>query len=346
MASPRARKSWLAATVALTFALGSVALAVAASAAIAAPYHGDGLIAFSVKTGIYAVRADGTGSRLLVPWQPSTCGKGCVIWKVPRNPRYSPDGQRLTYDLETNIVHNGVGSIQTNTLTVYVADANGQHRRRIGLGHSPEFSPDGKEVIYLLNTDAYPKPPAEEIEPPEPLGEDYGPMEAVNIETAAQRRLPVPGASEFSPDGTKMLTERQLKLSDGVHAGVTVESLDGTHSQFFEASAFPRFYAVHPRFTGNSEFSYDCPSVGNRQPDMCLFDTLTRHHQRLFHVHEFWAVEAARSPSGRRFAISGLQGLYVTDAQGHHPRLIVRNGSGPNYVQSDVPTSPDWQPVA
>ena len=345
MASPRARNSWLAATAALTFALGSAALAVAAPAAIAVPYHGDGLIAYSVKTGIYAVRADGTGSRLLVPWQPSTCGNGCVVWKVPRNPRYSPDGRRLTYDLETNIVHKGVGSIQTNTLTVYVADANGQHRRRIGLGHNPEFSPDGKEVIYLLNPDAYPKPPTEEIEPPEPLGEDYGPMEAVNIETAARRRLPVSGAPEFSPDGTEMLTERQLKLSDGVHAGVTVENLDGTHSQFFEASAFPRFYAAHPRFTDDSEFSYDCPSLDNRQPDMCLFNTLTRHHQRLFHVHEFWAVEAASSPSGRRFAISGLQGLYVTDARGHHPRLIVRNGSGANYVQSDVPTSPDWQPI-
>lgn len=34
----------------------------------------------------------------------------------------------------------------------------------------------------------------------------------------------------------------------------------------------------------------------------------------------------------------------VTDAQGHRPRLIIRNGNGPNYVQSDVPTSPTWQP--
>lgn len=67
------------------------------SAVAAAPYAGS-VIAYSVKTGVYSVHADGTGLRLLVPWQPSSCGEGCVVWKVPRNPRYSPNGRQLTYD--------------------------------------------------------------------------------------------------------------------------------------------------------------------------------------------------------------------------------------------------------
>jgi hypothetical protein len=311
------------------------------STALADSPHVDGVIAYSVKTGIYAVRADGTGLRLLVPWQPSTCGKGCVVWKVPRNPRYSPDGQQLTYDLETYVVHNGMGSgAQPDTRTVYVADANGQHRRRLGLGHNPEFSADGKEVIYLLNPNAYPRPPLLE-EPPE-FGEDDAPMEAVNIETAARRRLPVPGAPEFSSDGKKMLIYRQVRYKGAITWGSMVENVDGSEPQVF---VLPTFYNEHPRFTANGEVSYDCPSADGQQPDMCLFNPVTGQHRLLLHIHEFWALEAASSPNGRRFAISGLQGLYVTDADGRHPRRIIANGSGPDYVQSDVPTSPVWQPT-
>lgn len=307
--------------------------------AIAASSHGDGVIAYSVKTGIYAIHADGTGLRLLVPWQPSSCGKGCVIWKVPRNPRYSPDGRHLTYDLETNVVHNGVGQLEEDTRTVYIADANGQHRRRLGLGHNPEFSADGKEVIYLLNPNAYPRPPLLE-EPPE-FGEDDAPMEAVNIETAARHRLPVPGAPEFSRDGKKMLIYRQVRFKGAITWGSMVENVDGSEPQVF---VLPTFYNEHPRFTANGELSYDCPSVGDKQPDMCLFNPMTGRHRRLLHIHEFWALEAASSPDGGYFAIAGLQGLYVTDSKGRHPRRIVANGSGPDYVQSDVPTSPVWQP--
>lgn len=330
-------------TTSVTVALMVAVMTLTVLPAPADSPHGDGVIAYSVKTGIYAVRADGTGLRLLVPWQPSTCGKGCVVWKVPRNPRYSPDGRQLTYDMETYVVHNGRGSgAQPDTRTVYVADANGQRRRRLGLGHNPEFSPDGREVIYLLNPNAYPSPPLNE-EPPEPLGPDYGPMEAVNVETGTRHRVAVPGAPEFSPDGQKMLMYRRVRLSEGVTWAETVENIDGSNPQNF---TLPLFYGEHPRFTASGELSYDCPSANGRQPDMCLFNPVTGRHRRLLHIHEFWALEAASSPNGRSFAISGLQGLYVTNAEGHHPRRIVANGSGPNYVQSDVPTSPVWQPAA
>jgi len=319
-----------------------VVVAVVPQPAIAAQFHGDGLIAYSVKTGIYAVGADGTGPRLLIPWQPSTCGKGCVVWKVPRNPRYSPDGQQLTYDMETYVVHNGVGTgAEPDTRTVYVADANGQHRRRLGLGHNPEFSTDGTEVIYLVNPNVYPTTSLLE-EPPE-FGEDDGPMEAVNIKTEAHHRFAVPGAPEFSSDGKKMLIYRQVSYKGAITWGSMVENVDGSEPQVF---VLPTFYNEHPRFTANGELSYDCPSVGDKQPDMCVFNPVTEQHRRLLHIHEFWALEAASSPSGSSFAIAGLQGLYVTDANGHHPRRIVANGSGPNYVQSDVPTSPVWRPTA
>ncbi len=92
-----------------------------------------------------------------------------------------------------------------------------------------------------------------------------------------------------------------------------MENIDGTEPKIF---FLPLFYQEHPRFTSDGEVSYDCPSSNHRQPDMCLFNPSAGSHHRL-HIHEFWALEAASSPNGQRFAISGLQGLYVTDGQGH-----------------------------
>jgi Tol biopolymer transport system component len=299
-----------------------------------------GVIAYSVKTGIYSIHADGSDTRLLVPWQPSSCGHDCVIWRVPRNPRYSPDGRHLAYDMETYVVRNGVGDgAQANTREVYVADADGQHRRALGPGHHPEFSPDGKEVIYLANPDAYAPLPL--LEEPPKYGDDYGPIEAANISSGVRRALTVPGASEMSSDGKRMLSYRQVRGPNGIAWAQTLENVDGSelHNYFL-----PTFYGEPPRFTAAGELSYDCPSVGDKQPDICLFDPMTERSHRLLHRRDFWALEAASSPDGRRFAIVGLQGMYVTDAEGRHAHRIIRNGAGPNYVQSDVPTSPVWQP--
>jgi hypothetical protein len=299
-----------------------------------------GLIAYSVKTGIYAIHADGTGLRLLVPWQPSSCGSGCVIWKVPRNPRFSPDGRHLSYDLETYVVRHGQGGgAQPNTREVYIADANGRHRRPVGPGHHPEFSRDGTEIVYLLNPDAYaPLPPLEE---PPKYGDDYGPLAAIKIGTLTRRTLSVPGASEFSPNGQKMLSYRQVRLHGAITWVDTLENIDGSELHDYQ---LPTFYGEPPRFASAGELSYDCASINRAQPDICLFNPATEHSRRLLHIREFWALEATSSPDGRQIAISGLQGLYVTDARGRHPKQIVHNGTGANYVNSDVPTSPAWQP--
>jgi hypothetical protein len=179
------------------------------------------------------------------------------------------------------------------------------------------------------------------LEEPPKYGDDYGPMEAVSLSTGARRALIAPGASEFSADGKKMLSYHQVRGPKGITWAETLENLDGSelHDYFL-----PTFYGELPRFAGTGELSYDCPSIGNKQPDICLFDPKTERSHRLLHIHEFWALEAASSPDRARFATSGLQGMYVTDARGRHARRIIANGNGPNYVQSDVPTGPDWRP--
>jgi hypothetical protein len=300
----------------------------------------DGVIAYSIKTGIYAVRRDGTGPRRLVPWRTGRCGVRCVVWKVPRHPRFSPDGRRLTYDVETHKVRHGVGQLDGNTRTVYVAGANGKHRRRVGLGHSPAFSADGSEVIYLVNPNAWPPTPIT-VESPEPFSDEYGPMKAAQVTTGATRHLPVPGAPEFSSDGRQMVYRHQVKLSDGYHRVVTVENTDGTDARSFSAALF---YSEPVRFTADGRVSYDCPGPRHDQPDICLLDPATGRHRRFRNTREFWELSAVSSPSHRFLAVAGLHGLYVADADGRRLRVIVANGRGADYVQSNVPTSPDWQP--
>ena len=53
-----------------------------------------------------------------------------------------------------------------------------------------------------------------------------------------------------------------------------------------------------------------------------------------FHVPVL-ALEATSSPDGRFLAVAGYQGLYVSDANGSDAHLIVANGTGPDFIQSD-----------
>ncbi len=62
------------------------------------------------------------------------------------NPTPSPDGQRLAF---TRGYEEG-GS----ALGLYVADARGNHARRIGpIGYSPTWSPDGSRLAYVRASD-------------------------------------------------------------------------------------------------------------------------------------------------------------------------------------------------
>jgi Tol biopolymer transport system component len=323
----------------LTVSLGFASESRARPAQAAAKH--DGLIAYSVKTGIYAVSRTNGRPRLLVPWRARSCGKRCVVWNVPRDPRFSPDGRRLTYFMEPNRVRHGVGRVIVNERTVWVADADGSHRRRVDRGHNPAFSPDGRAVIYMTNPDAWPKHPID-VELPDPFSDEYGPMRETNLVTGKTRGLPAPGATNFTRDGRHMIFVHHEESEDANRQIITIEGLDG--SQPHSLPAPRRFYSDPIRVVAGDRVSYDCVGPRGNQPDICLLDLQTGHVRRLVHTEKFWELFAVSSPSGRYFAIAGLHGLYVTDRNGRHARRLVSNGSGPNYVQSAVPYDPDWQP--
>ncbi len=299
-----------------------------------------GEIAYSVKTGIYEIRANGTDLHELIPWRTATCGAGCVVWDVPRHPHFSPNGKLLTYDMETNIVHGDEGDMEENTRAVYVADANGRDRRRLGLGYNPNFTSSGN-IVYSLNPNMWSQKLLLE-EPPEPFEEDFTPLEEVNVSTGVSQKLPVPGSAEYSSNGSLMVFTHQIKESTGFHTLTTVETTSGTEPR---STFLPRFYDEPVHFTISGEVSYECPAPGDQHPDICLYSPTTGKHRVLRSgSSSYWPLEAANSPHGQLYAVACLQGLFVTNAQGQEAHEIVKNGTGPEYVQSDVPTSPVWQP--
>jgi Tol biopolymer transport system component len=306
----------------------------------------DGLIAYSIKTGIHVIRADGTGMRVLIPWRTPSCGRGCMTWLVPRHPRWSPDGRQITYHVEKYTVRRN--SVEDpSARTVYVADANGSHRRRLGRGHNPDWSPDGSEVVYLRNDATYP----DSDWPGHKLGypDDYGPMRAVNPRTMSARAWPTLGSPAFSPDGQRTVYRTPHPSVPGAPAGgsddpsqrgLTVAGADGTGPRSFTARTF---YGIPVRWTADGRVSYNCYGRGT-QPDICLLDPATGRREHLTRTRAFWDLYADSSPSGRYYVVGGLHGLYTTTRTGRVRRVLVRNGSGPSYVPSNVPTEPDWQP--
>ena len=180
----------------LAFALSSTASATLDRSAGRPPLQAsaaatrDGLIAYSIKTGIHVIRPDGTGLRVLIPWRTRSCGRGCTTWLGPRHPRWSPDGRRITYHVEKYTVRKHAVE-DSSARTVYVANANGSHRERLGRGHDPDWSPNGSEVVYLRNDATYPDPdwPGHRLGYPD----DYGPMRAVNPRTGDARNWPTLG---------------------------------------------------------------------------------------------------------------------------------------------------------
>ena len=291
---------------------------------------GDGLIAYSVKTGIHVVRRNGKGHRRLIPWHTKRCGRSCEVWLVPRHPRWSPDGRSLTYHVERFVVRRGMASEDPRRSRVMVARANGRKRRFLAKGHDPTWSPDGREVIFAVNPGDRSLPDDPDLPGVKVYEPEEVPMRAIDVRTGARRMLPVPGWPEFSPDGTRMVFR---------HA--TVMGIDGSNPREFRMRGI---YATPARWNRDGLISWHC-RTGTFAADICVLDPDTGKRRRVRRTKRFLEQEMASSPTGRWYAVAALHGLYVVRANGKRFKLLLSNNPGGVPVPSNTPTSPDWQPV-
>ena len=116
-----------------------------------------GRIAFERRDAIWTMRADGKQQRRLTPgagvaWSPDgrriVFVRGQDLWTInanggeadklvanASNPSWSPDGRRIAFDGGN---HGGI----------FVANADGTGRKRLGKGADPSWSPDGRRLAF------------------------------------------------------------------------------------------------------------------------------------------------------------------------------------------------------
>jgi Tol biopolymer transport system component len=116
---------------------------------------------------LYAVDSDGGNLTRLTFF-----GAGAV------DPVYSPDGTKIAFQ---------AFEVEGSEPGIYIMDANGQGLKRLADGSHPDFSPDGRKLIFSFE----------------------GEVKTMNPDGSDQRTIPITlfysvGIPMFSPDGTKI----------------------------------------------------------------------------------------------------------------------------------------------
>jgi dipeptidyl aminopeptidase/acylaminoacyl peptidase len=161
-------------------------------------------------TGIYTIRPDGTGHRLI------------ATGPFPAySPTWSPDGKRLAFSTgESPLqrpVGESIGPISYRSV-IYVIDLAGRHARRIATGALPDWSPDGKTIAYFASgCEGIPNDTGR-IRLVTPTGRDVTPPTAP-CDGIGPARHPIPA---WSPDGRQIAvaTNRALYLMNANGTGL------------------------------------------------------------------------------------------------------------------------------
>lgn len=154
--------------------------------------------------GIYTIRPDGTGRRLIATGPVQAL-----------SPTWSPDGKRLAFSTGEAPLQKSIGD-QSYRSAVYVIDLAGTYARRIATGAFPDWSPDGKTIAYSAPGCEQNRNDTGRIRLVTPTGRDVTPP-AAPCDGIGPDRHPVPA---WSPDG------RQIAVSSGT--GLYLMNANGT----------------------------------------------------------------------------------------------------------------------
>jgi Tol biopolymer transport system component len=272
---------------------------------------------------IYLVRSDGTGLKRL------TAGPG-----DEQHASWSPDGTRIVYSAS-----EAFSSPPSSRSSIWVMNADGSGKHRLGAGVNPSWSPDGKKILYsnlpdfnlsLMNADGRGRPavilqrfgPSFATWAPNGkivfvrgivyLDQDGGDLWAANPDGSGLKRL-TKGARltlpSVSPDGSTIAA-----FTQNTHRLVTVPYSAGGRAVTLLAHA-PRYFT--PRYPPN-------PTTGRRG-------------------YRQGAVPLASwAPDGKKLVLGGSE---LGWSNGTGLFLVNRDGSGLTRIPGVTQViEPDWRP--
>jgi len=146
-----------------------------------------------------------------------------LVFEAPGS--WSPNGRLLAVTRCPLVVPDRRGLVRDDRCEVAVVTADGSSTRTLAAGRAPDFSPDGRRIVFVSNRDRTSVVRAGEDE--DRYAEE---LYVMNADGSGQRRLThTVGVSEdeprFSPDGARIaFTER----GTGFLASVAVRNADGT----------------------------------------------------------------------------------------------------------------------
>lgn len=269
--------------------------------------HSSGQIAFARGDGIYVMRPDGSGVRVL--------RRGVVGVPV-----WSPDGRRIAFT-------GGIVGRDDGGILVMNADGSGLVRLVEGGGSRPTWSPDGRRIAFSG----------------QPAGRGRSGVWVMNadgsnlhrISTARLDRMTFAGWGPFDVDwsstGRLVFTAaEQPSRCMGWGPDIYVMNLDGSDLR----KITPGCRSGEPH-DPNPDWSPDGRRIAYaRDSEIWVMNADGRSAVQLTHTPGSLEYSPAWSPDGRRIAVTRLgKGIYVINADGTHTTRLTAGWN------------PDWRPA-
>ena len=254
---------------------------------------------------VYLVRSDGTALKQL------TAGPG-----NEEHAYWSPDGSRIVYGAS--------GPLGSDTSGIWVMNADGSGKRRLGDGANPSWSPDGKQILY----DSLP---------------DFD-LSVMNADGSGRRLVRVPYATWYAtwaPDGKIVLV--RLGASGVLREGGDLYAVnpDGSGLERLTKGARMTWPSVSPDGSTIAAYAQDTDRLvavpyGAGGPAVTLLAHASHYFPNGGMPLAHWAPDGMKLVLGSsNVGESGGAGLFLVNADGSGLTRI------PDVTQA---IAPDWRP--